>query len=80
MYINITLLLYKSTICTSSTYHIWRQISTCNNIIMPYWLQRVPQISISNIVREDLLWWKKQYNLLVIGSHLHPPKYYYFPH
>ena len=29
--------LYKSTICTRSTYHVWRQISTCNNIIMPYW-------------------------------------------
>ena len=25
---HITLLIYKSTICTSSTYHVWRQIST----------------------------------------------------
>ena len=28
---------------TSSTYHVRRQTRTWNNIIMPYWLQRVPQ-------------------------------------
>ena len=62
----ITLLIYKSTICTSSTYHVWRQISTWNNIIMPYWLQRVPQSSISNLVRQ--------------GSPLHPPKHHHLLH
>ena len=25
VHFNITLLIYKSTICTSSTYHVWRQ-------------------------------------------------------
>ena len=47
---------------------------------MPYWRQMVPQISISNRVRQDLLWWKKnQYNL-VIGSTLHPPKHHHLLH
>ena len=63
---HITLLVYKSTICTSSVYHVWRQISTWNNIIMAYWLQRVPQSSISNLVRQ--------------GSTLHPPKQHHLLH
>ena len=63
---HIALLIYKSTICTSSTYHVWRQISTWNNIIMPYWLQRFPQSSISNLVRQ--------------GPPLHPPKHHHLLH
>ena len=47
-------------------YHVWRQISTWNNIIMPYWLQRVPQSSISNLVRQ--------------GSPLYPPKHHHLLH
>ena len=58
---HIALLIYKS-----STYHVWRQISTWNNISMPYWLQRFPQSSISNLVRQ--------------GPPLHPPKHHHLLH
>ena len=44
-----------------------RQISTWNNIIMPYWLQRFPQMQyFSNLVRQ--------------GPPLHPPKHHHLPH
>ena len=57
---------YIKVLYTSSTYHVWRQTSTWNNIIMPYWLQRVPKSSISNLVRQ--------------GSPLHPPKHHHLLH